>query len=193
MSPKRVLRWLLATTGLLLACQREAAKAPIVLDARGTAPAGASAAAAAAPGRTGAPAVEPPREPFVDPLGAATVELSGAVVFPPGPAKPGRVFVFVSEGDCLDGSVTPLRRMPATADGAFLLHTLTTPGTELSVCAAVEEPAPRGPGLASTFYGQAAARIRVTGTSDLVQHDVQIPLRAGPPRRFADAKKSAGR
>jgi hypothetical protein len=101
--------------------------------------------------------------------------------------------VFVSEGDCLDVAGTPLRRMPATADGAFLLHTLTSPGSELSVCAAVEETAPRGPGLASTFYGQAAARIRVAGTSDLVLHDVQIPLRAGPPRRFAEPKKNAGR
>ncbi len=178
---------------VLLACQRDAGKAPIVVDARGqSSAANASAAGVSGPDAvTKKPAVEPPRDPFVDPLGAATVELSGAVVFPPGPPKAGRVFVFVSHGDCLDAAVTPLRRMPATEDGAFLLHTLATPGSELSVCAAVEEAGSRGAvPLAATYYGQAASRIRVENTNDLVLHDIQIPLRVGPLRRFADGKKT---
>jgi hypothetical protein len=185
----------LAVAGLPLGCQREADKAPIVIDARGAGAPIAAAQAAVGPTATGpsppAAAVEPAREPFVDPLGAATVELSGAVIFPPGPPKAGRVFVFAAIGDCLDPSTVPLRRMPATEDGAFMLHTLATPGSELSVCAAVEGGAARGPGLSSTLYGQAQARIRIEKTADLVLHEVQIPLRAGAPRRFADAKKSA--
>lgn len=80
--------------------------------------------------------------------------------------------------------------MPATEDGAFMLHTLATPGSELSICAAVEGGGARGPGLSSTLYGQAQARIRIEKTTDLVLHEVQIPLRVGPPRRFADAKKN---
>jgi len=133
----------------------------------------------------------PHREPFVDPLGAATLELSGAVVFPPGAPPPGRVFVMVSQGDCLDAANPPLRRMPATEDGAFILHTLAAPGSELTVCAFVLAGAlDASPAL---FYGQAATRIRVEKTDDLVLRDLQVPLRAGPPRRFAAAPKSSKR
>lgn len=193
MSPRSPLRLWLSAVTVLLACQRDAGKVPIVVDARGqSSAANASAAGVSGPGSaTAKPAAEPPREAFVDPLGAATVELSGAVVFPPGPPKAGRVFVFVSHGDCLDSAVTPLRRMPSTEDGAFLLHTLATPGSQLSVCAAVEETSSQGAaGLSATYYGQAASRIRVENTNDLVLHDIQIPLRVGPLRRFADGKKT---
>lgn len=191
MSPSSLAPALLLSAGLLLACQREAGpagKAPVVIDARVATPASVVAPPVAA---------EPPRAPFVDPLGAATIELSGAVIFPPGPPPVGRVFVFVSIGDCLDAAVPPLRRMPVTEDGAFLLHALATPGNELSVCAALEggsmEVAGKGGGKAtgspSVFYGQAANRIRIEQTTDLVLHDLQIPLRLGPPRRFAAAAK----
>ncbi len=78
----------------------------------------------------------------------------------------------------------PLRRMPATEDGAFLLHTLSAPGTELSVCAALETGSSPTAAGSSVFYGQAATRVRIEKTDDLVIHDVQIPLRSGPPRRF---------
>lgn len=163
-------------------CQKEASVA-----AKATLPGDAQAAAAVGPaavaGAGTAPA-EPKRDPFVDPLGAATVELSGAVVFPPGARPPGRLSVFVARGDCLDPAVMPLRRMPATEDGAFLLHTLSAPGTELSVCAALETGSSPTDAGSSVFYGQAATRVRIEKTDDLVIHDVQIPLRSGPPRRF---------
>lgn len=100
------------------------------------------------------------------------------------------MFVFVSHGDCLDAAAKPLRRMPATEDGAFMLHALATPGSELTVCAHVESPGRGEPGSA-LFYGQAATRIRVEKTDDLVVHDLQVPLRAGPPRRFAAVAKAA--
>ena len=185
MSPSGV-RFGLAALCLLCgsACQKQ--------PAAGRAAAGAvtsSASSAAADASPAVAAAQPTREPFVDPLGAATIELSGAVVFPPGAPPAGKLFVFVSHGDCLDVSAKPLRRMPATEDGAFLLHTLAVPGSELSVCAALEPVTTRGDATLAVFYGQAATRIRVEKTDDLVLHDLQVPLRAGPPRRFAQVGK----
>lgn len=187
---------------LLVACQREAAT-PVVIDARPqtaaaaqspppattpAAPIGAPVPAAAAPSPEGGAASEPVPAavaPFVDPLGAATVELSGVVVLQPGTSPTGRAYVFVSRGDCLDPGAQPLRRMPVTDDGAFMMHTLASPGTELSICAHMEGPAARGAVPLSSLYGQATARVRVEKSADLVVHDLQIALRPGPPRRFA--------
>ncbi|HNN97068.1 MAG TPA: hypothetical protein PKI03_32590, partial [Pseudomonadota bacterium] len=76
MSRRSPLRLGLSAAMVLLACQRDAGKAPIVVDARGqSSAANASAAGVSGPDAvTKKPAVEPPRDPFVDPLGAATVE-----------------------------------------------------------------------------------------------------------------------
>lgn len=172
--------WLLGSS----ACQKQ----PAAGGASAGAPTSATSSAVVVAAQA-VDAAQPTRDPFVDPLGAATLELSGAVVFPPGAPPAGKPYVFVSHGDCLDASAKPLRRMPVTEDGAFLLHTLATPGSELSVCAVLEPVTTRGDSTLAAFYGQAATRIRVEKTDDLVVHDLQVPLRPGPPRRFAPPSK----
>ncbi|MBL9003098.1 MAG: hypothetical protein JNJ46_02565 [Myxococcales bacterium] len=194
MSPStRLLGFLCGLIGLgCVGCQKQPERSSAAAaQVHAAASASKDAAASDRPSQPVPPEPAPAREPFVDPLGAATLELSGAVVFPPGAPPPGRVFVLVSPGDCLDAATTPLRRMPATEDGAFILHALATPGSELTVCAFVQAGSSDvSPAL---FYGQSATRIRVEKTDDLVLRDLQVPLRAGPPRRFAAAPKSSKR
>ncbi len=110
-----------------------------------------------------------------------SLEVSGEVELPPGPRPADKLYVYASRGDCLDEKAPLLRRMPVTEEGAFLLHLVAQPDTELSLCAATDP----GAGRPTRLYGQAASRLHVGTKAEQEVRDVRITLTAGPPRRFA--------
>ena len=110
----------------------------------------------------------------------ATVELSGAVEFPPGVQPKERLMVFIATRDCLNDASPLLRRLPISDNRTFFAAVMVPQGSTLSVCAAAE-PAPGKP---AHLYGQAAA-LSITKAADQTIRDLKITLSENTPRSFA--------
>lgn len=110
------------------------------------------------------------------------IEISGEIEMPPGSPPSGKLYVYLSRGDCLGESpqTTLLRRMPITDNGTFLLHVLAEASSELSICAALE---PR-PGQASRLYGRATTPLHIGNATQQEIRDIKVALQVGPPHLF---------
>lgn len=180
---------LLCLGGCLLgACQREKDKPthpPLLIDARPTPPPSAPVAQPTAPATassTPAPAPIAVGEPAPD---LSAVEITGELELPLGAnTRAGKLFVYVTTGDCLAANSNLLTRIPATDKNLFFLQVLASVGDQLSLCAALE-PAPGRP---ASLYGQASARFTLQKSGDTTWHDVSISLKNGPAHLFPTPK-----
>lgn len=166
------------------ACKREPAQTP-VLDARPDARAPEPAAAAPVPEAPRAPAVRTTESAAIPEGEITTVEFSGAVSLPAGPPPKEPLMLYVTEGDCLRDDARLIRRVPVTDNRTFLVNVLLTPGSQITLCAALMPQA----GAAVTLYGQAEARFTVPKTDPTVYEEIGIRLTTGPPHVFPSTKR----
>lgn len=160
---------LLAWGALTSACRRE--PAPVaVIDARSqAAPPAPPPAAAPVPASAATDSAEED----------AAVEISGEINLPPGPATRDRLFVYVTQGDCLSEAAPLLRRLPVSDNRTYFAAVIAPRGSSLSVCAAAE-PASGKPHL----YGRAQQALTLAKTADQSFRDIDITLAESVPRRF---------
>ncbi len=163
------------------ACRREPAPV-IVIDARNQAaptrppPAAMADLAAASPPGTAAAAPASADSAEED----AAVEISGEINLPPGPATKDRLFVYVTQGDCLNDAVPLLRRLPVSDNRTYFAAVIAPRGSSLSVCAAAEPASGKPPHL----YGRAREALTLAKTADQSFRDIDITLAESSPRRF---------
>jgi hypothetical protein len=107
------------------------------------------------------------------------VELSGLVKLPPDLKVKGRPSVHFSNGDCL-GSDPMLSSSAVSQDGHFGAEVFPLWGTDLTVCAGLEE----APGKPVRYYGKAPGTFHAEKMGEVVYNNVIIELKPGPPHKF---------
>ena len=165
------------------ACRREAVAPAVVVDARDSASApDLQAVVSGAPEAAVLPLLPVPVA-AASAAGAepeyATVEISGAIEFPPGVQPKERLMVFIAARDCLNDASPLLRRLPISDNRTFFAAVMVPQGSALSVCAAAE-PAPGKP---AHLYGQAAL-LRIQKAADQTFRELKITLGENSPRSF---------
>lgn len=183
--PSRALLGLLAlgSAAPWSACRREPAQT-LVVDARPDARPDARAPEPAPEVRR-APAVRTTESAAIPEGEITTVEFSGAVSLPAGPPPKEPLMLYVTEGDCLRDDARLVRRVPVTDNRTFLVNVLLTPGSQVTLCAALMPQA----GAAVTLYGQAETRFTVPKTDPAVYEEIGIRLTERPPHVFPAAKR----
>ena len=155
------------------ACREDAAPSPAKAEA-------AKPAEEEAPAPAPAPAAAPaPAKPA--PPATCEVELSGRVVVPDAlrSKPPKQILLYVSDKDCLDPSSRFFTIRPVGEDGAFFTEIFPPWGTDLSLCAALDED-----GKPARAYGKLDHALHAQAIGEVVFTELEIRLAKGAPRPF---------
>lgn len=146
----------------------------------------APSAAPAAPSPTPAPTVAsgaPSASASAAPKHSETceVEIFGKVNLPQGLNKGQRVVVYVAQDDCLSDNAQILGHVLAGAgDGAIVIEVFPKWGTDITICAGVDE----GEGKPTTRYGKAKGKFHAEAEGEVTFADVKIDIEKGKPHTF---------
>ena len=107
------------------------------------------------------------------------VEMSGIVEIPP-KVKGKLIKIYVADKNCLDEKATVFGAVPIGDTGNFFAEVFPPTGTDLSLCAAVDE----GDGKPSRAYGALDHTLHAVGKGEVIFSKLKIKLKAGPPHLF---------
>lgn len=153
---------------LIAACKEEATRAPTA-----SAPPVASAA-------SGAPAVSASVSAAPKHSNTCEVEVFGTVNLPKDLKKDEKVVVYVAQDDCLSDNPQILGHVNAGSDGAIVIEVFPRWGTDVTICAGVDE----GEGKPTTRYGKAKGTFHAEADGEITFADVKIDLEKGKPHVF---------
>jgi hypothetical protein len=109
------------------------------------------------------------------------VEIFGKVNLPQGLKKGQQVIVYVAQDDCLSDNAQILGHVNAGAgDGAIVIEVFPKWGTDITICAGVDE----GEGKPTTRYGKAKGTFHAEAEGEVTFADVKIDITQGKPHVF---------
>lgn len=111
------------------------------------------------------------------------VEIFGKVN---GIPKGKKAVIYVAQDDCLSDNAQILGHVDAGSDGSIVIEVFPKWGTDVTICAGVDE----GEGKPTTMYGKAKGTFHAEAEGEVTFADVKIDLAKGKPHVFpADAKE----
>ncbi len=114
------------------------------------------------------------------------VEIFGKVIFPQGMPKGKKAVVYVAQDDCLADNAQILGHVDAGIDGGIVIEVFPKWGTDITICAALDE----GEGKPTSMYGKAKGKFHAEAEGEVTFADVKVELAKGKPHVFpADAKE----
>lgn len=141
-------------------------------------------------------AAEPPKASATAPASAPTaglsasaapghsetceVEIFGKVVFPQGLPKGKKAKVYVAQDDCLSDNAQILGHTDAGIDGSIVIEVFPKWGTDITICAGLDE----GEGKPTTLYGKAKGKFHAEAEGEVTFADVKVELQKGKPHVF---------
>lgn len=108
------------------------------------------------------------------------VEIFGKVNLPKDLPKDKKVIIYVAQDDCLADNAQILGHVKAGSDGAIVLEVFPKWGTDITICAAVDE----GEGKPTMRYGKAKGKFHAEGEGEVTFANVNIDLERGKPHTF---------
>lgn len=105
------------------------------------------------------------------------VEIFGKVNNMP---KGKKVIVYVAQDDCLSDNAQILGHVDAGAEGSIVIEVFPKWGTDVTICAGVDE----GEGKPTTMYGKAKGTFHAEEEGEVTFADVKIDLQKGKPHVF---------
>lgn len=130
-----------------------------------------------------APATEvPAKAPLPpDPSAPVEVEMEGKVELPDrADLKSRKVLLYVARNDCLDPKAKVYAVTPVSDSRNFFSEIFPPQGTDLSLCAAVDE----GEGKPATIYGALPRTLHAVGVGEVVFSRLVIKLKPQRPHLF---------
>lgn len=125
------------------------------------------------------PASQPASAPAARQVEKVEVEMSGTVDVP-AKLRGKLVKLYVADKNCLDPKAAVFGAVPVGESGNFFAEVFPPTGTDLSLCAAVDE----GEGKPSRAYGALARTLHAVGKGEVIFSKLAIKLKAGPPHLF---------
>jgi hypothetical protein len=105
------------------------------------------------------------------------VEIFGKVTNIP---KGKKAIVYVAQNDCLAEDAQILGHTEAGSDGAIVIEVFPKWGTDITICAGVDE----GEGKPTTMYGKAKGDFHAEAEGEVTFNEVKIELQKGKPHVF---------
>ena len=103
------------------------------------------------------------------------MEIFGSIA---GKPESGKLVIYVAIGDCLADDANMLERVPGGE--IYMIEVFAPPGSDLTVCAAVDPDHGRPPQL----YGKWKQSLRAEGEGEVMFHDINIKLAKHKPHVF---------
>jgi hypothetical protein len=108
------------------------------------------------------------------------VEIFGKVNRPADLPKDKKIIVYVAQDDCLSDKAQILGHVDAGAEGSIVIEVFPKWGTDVTICAGVDE----GEGKPTTRYGKAKGKFHAEAEGEVTFADVKIDLEKGKPHVF---------
>ena len=166
----------------LSACDTNKAPAPATSSAVAAVPsAPAPGAAPATPSAVSAPtaAASAPPAPRT-----CEVEIFGKTELPKDAPK-GKIVVYVAQDDCLSDKAQTLGHIPAQASGGFVIEVFPKWGTDVTICAALENADGTSEYYAKAVNKENGGKFHAEADGEVTFNDIKITLKKGVPRKFA--------
>lgn len=168
------MRIALALVALVVGCKEPPKETPKAAPSAST-PTTASATAPASAPAAGLSASAAPAHSET-----CEVEIFGKVNLPKDLPKGKKVIVYVAQDDCLADNAQILGHVDAGSDGGIVIEVFPKWGTDITICAAVDE----GEGKPTTRYGKAKGKFHAEAEGEVTFADVKIDLEKGKPHVF---------
>lgn len=181
---------LAALTLLAAGCDKGSGASATAEDSAPAIPASAAAMPTTTTIATAAPSVSALPAPAGSTAHPATceVEVFGKVDLPK-PAPTGTAVVYVAQDDCLSASPKMLGHAPVKPDGGFFIEIFPKWGTDITVCAAIEKPDGTAEHYGKAVNKDSGGKFHAEAAGEVTFEGVTVPIRKGPPRKFAHEPK----